>query len=150
MQAMRSTTAAAALSERSRIRCARGASRMYGNPIEVAGTTHKPSVLAVEGLGGYDCINCTRSLAHTMGLAPILEPVWQAVPYLPVASAPLSGNFDSATAGFPSIAPTPGCEGEPNGHYCAQIAPSSLHQRVRFFQTAVNDPVPTIVNPFED
>jgi hypothetical protein len=131
---------------------------MYQNPIEVAGTTRKPSVLVVEGLGGDDCINCTRSLAHTLGPVPIVEPVWQAVPYLPVASAPLSGNFDSATAGLaqyvaagvPGIPPTPGCEGEPIGHYCAQSAPSSLHQRVRFFQTAVTDPVPTLVNPFED
>ena len=31
----------------------------------------------------------------------------------------------------------------------AQIADSAIEQRVRFFQTALTDPAPTIVNPFD-
>jgi len=55
----------------------------------------------------------------------------------------------------PGIDPTPGCVGLPpaigsEGHFCAQRAAESLHQRVVFFQTAVTDPVPTIIDPFSE
>ena len=44
---------------------------------------------------------------------------------------------------------TPGCAGQPEGHYCAQTAPESLHQRSVFFASAVTG-VPVIIDPFAD
>ncbi|MGB5365495.1 MAG: hypothetical protein WBM75_05415 [Polyangiales bacterium] len=134
---------------------------MYANPIEVAGTTQKPSVLIQEGIIDVGIpTNCTRGLAHTMGLVPIVDRVAEVVPYLSVASTPLMGNFQSGTrtaglaqyvaANASDLTVTAGCECPPacglDGHYCGQQAPSSVSQRVRFLQTAVSDPVPTIFN----
>jgi hypothetical protein len=51
--------------------------------------------------------------------------------------------------GVPGIATTPGCEAQPEGHFCAQTAPASLHQRSVFFQSAL-DGVPVIVDPLAE
>jgi len=131
---------------------------MYANPLEVAGTFRKPSVLVQEGIG--DTLvpnNATRSLAYTLGQVPHIEPIQMMVPYLPTAPGPIMGNIDSETtsafaqyvpAGIPGLEPTPTCEFQTEGHFCAQTADSAIEQRVRFFQSALTDPAPTIVNPF--
>jgi hypothetical protein len=132
---------------------------MYRNPIEVAGTLRKPSVLVQEGIG--DTLvpnNATRSLAYTLGVVPHIEPVQVPVPYLPTAPGPIVANIDAQTtaafaqyvpAGIPGLEPTPTCELQPEGHYCAQIAEPAIDQRVQFFLSTLTDPAPIIVNPFD-
>lgn len=133
---------------------------MYADPVEVRGTTEKPSVLVQEGVGDTST-HATRGLAQTLGPVPVLEPIWQAVPYLPIATPPITDNIELAPRttsglaqyvpdGFPGIPPTPGCIGITNAHVCGQASRYSRHQRVRFLQTAVEDAAPTIVNPFEE
>lgn len=130
---------------------------LYRNPLEVAGTTRKASVLVVEGVG--DTIapnNATRSMAWTLGPIPHLAPIWQASPILEQVTGPLSGNIDSETTaalyqfvpfGTPAIPYTPGCQFEPEGHFCAQSAEEARLQRLLFLKSAVEDPVPTITDP---
>ena len=130
---------------------------LYRNRLEVAGTTRKASVLVQEGVG--DMLipnNATRSLAWTFGPIPHLEPVWDPTPILEPVTGPVMGNIDPETtaafyqfvaSGVPGIPATPGCENEPNGHFCAQDAPAALLQRVRFLRSAVEQAVPTIVDP---
>jgi pimeloyl-ACP methyl ester carboxylesterase len=130
---------------------------LYRNRLEVAGTTRKASVLFQEGVG--DMLmpsNVTRSLAWTFGPIPHLEPVWDSTPILEPITGPVMGNIDPETtaafhqfvaAGVSGIPPTPGCENEPNGHFCAQDAPAALLQRVLFLRSAVEQAVPTIVDP---
>lgn len=130
---------------------------LYRNRLEVAGTTRKASVLFQEGVG--DMLipsNVTRSLAWTFGPIPHLEPVWDPTPILQPITGPVIANIDPETtaafyqfvpAGVPGIAPTPGCENEPNGHFCAQDAPAAQLQRVLFLRSAVEQAVPTIVDP---
>ncbi len=132
---------------------------MYRNPVEVAGTLRKPSVLVQEGIG--DTLipnNATRSLAYTLGVVPHIEPIQVPVPYLPTAPGPIVANIGPETtaafaqyvpAGVPGLEPTPTCELQPEGHYCAQIAEPAIDQRVQFFLSALTDPAPTIVNPFD-
>lgn len=130
---------------------------LYRDRLEVAGTTRKASVLFQEGVG--DMLipnNATRSLAWTFGPIPHLEPVWDPSPVLEPITGPVMGNIDPETtaafyqfvaAGVSGIPPTPGCENEPNGHFCAQDAPAALLQRVLFLRSAVEQAVPTIVDP---
>lgn len=126
----------------------------YANPIEVGGTFKKPSVLVQEGIGDtFVPNNATRSLVYALGGAPLIGPIAEPVPYLPTAEAPIVANIDAQTTsayaqyvpdGIPDLPLTPGCEFWFEGHFCAQVAPSSLNQRLRFFQTALTDPAPTI------
>jgi hypothetical protein len=130
---------------------------LYRNRLEVAGTTRKASVLFQEGVG--DMLipnNATRSLAWTFGPIPHLEPVWDPTPILEPITSPVMANIDPETtavfyqfvaAGVSGIPPTPGCENEPDGHFCAQDAPAALLQRVLFLRSAVEQAVPTIVDP---
>jgi len=130
---------------------------LYRNRLEVAGTTRKASVLFQEGVG--DMLipsNATRSLAWTFGPIPHLEPAWDPTPILQPMTGPVIANIDPETtaafyqfvaAGVPGIAPTPGCENEPNGHFCAQDAPAAQLQRVLFLTSALEQAVPTIVDP---
>ena len=132
---------------------------MYRNPIEVAGTVRKPSVLVQEGIADtFVPNNATRSLAYTLGQVPHVEPIRVPVPYLPAVPGPIMGNIDSETTagyaqyvpvGIPGLEPTPTCEFEPEGHFCAQLADAAKQQRVIFFKTALSDPAPSIVNPFD-
>ena len=132
---------------------------LYRNPIEVAGTTRKPSVLIVEGVNDRSVPNnATRSLAWTIGPIPHLEPVQQAVPSLESISGPVAGNMGADTTaayyqfvpqGVPGVPPTPGCWFDYDGHSCAQSSPESQLQRRIFFQTAVTNPAPIIVDPLE-
>src|SRR5262245_13069993 len=132
---------------------------LYRDRLAVAGTTRKPSVLVLEGLN--DTLvpnNATESMAWSMGPIPHIQPVQRPVPFLTTVTAPIMANIDAeTTAGFyqyvPSgvadIAVTPGCESQPEGHYCAQTAPASLHQRAVLFQSALSG-VPVIIDPFAE
>ena len=100
--------------------------------------------------------NATRSLAWTFGPIPHLAPIWQASPILEQVIGPVTGNIDSETTaalyqfvpfGVPGIPHTPGCEFEPEGHFCAQSAAEAHLQRLLFLKSAVEDPVPTITDP---
>jgi pimeloyl-ACP methyl ester carboxylesterase len=130
---------------------------LYRNPLEVAGTTRKASVLVVEGVGDTTVPNnATRSLAWIFGPIPHLAPIWEASPILEQVTGPVTGNIDAETTaafyqfvpfGISGIPHTPGCEFEPNGHGCGQAAPEARLQRLLFLKSAVEDPVPTIVDP---
>jgi hypothetical protein len=138
------------------------ASFIYRDPVLVRGTTRKASILVVEGLNDSFVPNhATDSLAWILGPIPHLQPVQRPVPFLEPAVGPIAGNIDEqTTAAFyqyvpvsiPDIDPTPGCTvlsetSAREGHYCAQSAAESLRQRVVFFQTALTDPAPAIIDP---
>lgn len=130
---------------------------LYRNRLEVAGTTRKASVLVTEGVGDSTVPNnATRSLAWTFGSIPHLEPIWDLSPILEPITGPVTANIDSETtaafyqfvpAGIPGIPATPGCEFWPDGHSCGQAAPPARLQRALFLRSAVENPVPTIVDP---
>jgi pimeloyl-ACP methyl ester carboxylesterase len=130
---------------------------LYRNRLEVVGTTLKASVLFQEGVGDMGVpSNATRSLAWTFGPIPHLEPVWDPTPILEPITGPVTGNIDPETtaafyqfvaAGVSGVPPTPGCENEPNGHFCAQDAPAAQLQRTLFLKSAVEQAAPTIVDP---
>jgi hypothetical protein len=130
---------------------------LYRDPLPVAGTLRKPSVLVLEGINDTLVPNhATESMAWVMGPIPHVAPVQRPVPFLNVVTAPITANINAeTTAGFfqyvpigvPDLPATPGCAGQPEGHYCAQTAPESLHQRSVFFTTALTG-VPTIIDPF--
>ena len=127
---------------------------MYDRPLAVGGLLRKPSVLVQEGIGDTRVPNnATRSLAFTLGQVPQLAPIAQQVPFLPTAAGLVTGNIDSETtagysqyvpSGVPGLVVTPGCELEPEGHFCAQDAPAAITQRTGFLRSAVDEAVPTI------
>src|SRR6185436_16287178 len=135
---------------------------LYRAPVVVNGTTKKASVLVVEGLNDSLVPNhATESLVWQIGPIPHLLPVQRAVPFLETVTGPVVANIDAETTaafyqyvpvGVDGIDPTPGCAAlnQPEGHYCAQSAPESEHQRVVFFQTALTDPAPTIIDPLAE
>jgi hypothetical protein len=56
--------------------------------------------------------------------------------------------------GVEGVDPTPGCDDSTlaessarEGHYCAQSAEESLRQRVHFFETALGEDAPEIIDP---
>ncbi len=132
---------------------------IYRDPVPIAGSTQKASILLLEGLD--DSLvpnNATDSLAWAMGPIPHVRPVQRAVPFLETVDGPVVGNIDGRTTaafyqyvpvGVTGVDPSPGCAalGEREGHYCAQSAAESLRQRLVFFQTALTDAAPTIINP---
>lgn len=135
---------------------------VYRSPLVVNGTTRKASVLLVEGLNDSLVPNhATESLAWTMGPLPHLGPVQRSVPFLETIEGPVVANIDEETTaafyqyvpvGIEGIDPTPGCTvlsqtSAREGHYCAQSAAESEHQRVVFFQSALTDSAPTIIDP---
>lgn len=69
--------------------------------------------------------------------------------YLVTMSATTAGYAQYVPAGIPGLEPTPTCESQTESHYCAQTADSAKEPRLLFFQTALTDPAPTIVNPSE-
>jgi hypothetical protein len=136
------------------------AARLYRDPIEVAGTTRKASILWTEGLNdSFIPPTSRRAAAHAIGL-PLLEPVRENVAILDIEATPVSANVDADTTGgvfqyvpdgVTGIPPTPGCEFfGTDGHFCAQLAPASWLQRVQFFQSALGAGAPVISNPFVD
>lgn len=119
---------------------------LYRDPVPIDGTTRKASLLVVEGIDdGFTSNNSTRSLARQLGGIPQLVPPVVDVPDLPKRAGPIQGNVDpDTTAAMVQFAPagsglppTPGCETQFEGHYCAQSAPSARAQRVRFYQSAL-------------
>jgi len=136
---------------------------LYRNPLNIAGTTRKASILLSEGLDDSLVPNhASESLAWTLGPIPHLQPIQRPVPFLAPATGPLTANVDAETTaaffqfvpvGVPGIPPTPGCAALPpssggEGHYCAQSAAEARQQRVLFLESALSQPVPTITNPF--
>ncbi|MBI3783508.1 MAG: hypothetical protein HY270_08910 [Deltaproteobacteria bacterium] len=129
---------------------------IYHHPLTISGTTSRASILMTEGLtDGLIPNNATDSLAWALGPLPHLQPVQSPVPFLTPVVGPVVANIDAATsaafyqfvpAGVPGITVTPGCESQPEGHYCAQGAPVASAQRVAFFQSALTG-APTIINP---
>jgi hypothetical protein len=129
---------------------------IYRDPLEVAGTTRKASILVVEGIqDNYVPNNATDSLAWLLGI-PQLPPIARRVPLLSVEDAPATANIDAETTagmvqyvptGVPDLPPSPGCESNDEGHFCAQSSPVAVQQRQEFYQSAVDDPVPTIPAP---
>jgi len=88
---------------------------------------------------------------------------WRMPPRDPRVS-PLRGNLaDGATGAYVELvpaaggeAPTPGCVGDPTallddlmreGHFCAQLAPESIEQRVAFLRSAVRQAPPVVIDP---
>jgi hypothetical protein len=132
---------------------------VYRDPVPIAGSTQKASILLIEGLEDSLVPNhATDSLAWAMGPIPHLKPVQRVVPFLETVDGPVVANMDEqTTAAFYQYVPvdiagisaTPGCAafGEREGHYCAQIAAESLRQRVVFLQTALSQSAPTIIDP---
>jgi pimeloyl-ACP methyl ester carboxylesterase len=126
---------------------------IYRTPADVDGVTQKASILLQEGLQDFN--HATRALAWSLGM-PHLEPIWEASPILQSTTGPVTANIDANTtaafyqfvpAGVPGIPPTPGCQFEPVGHFCAQAAAEAEQQRAQFLRSAIDDPVPTIVDP---
>jgi hypothetical protein len=137
---------------------------IYRDPFDISGTTQRASILVVEGLDDSLVPNhASESLAFEIGPLPHLSPVQRAVPFLSPALGPIVGNVNSQTSaaffqyvpvGVPGIPPTPGCAALPpssasEGHFCAQSAAESLHQREVFFQSALVG-VPRIIDPFSE
>ena len=119
---------------------------LYREPLEIDGTTQKASLLVVEGIDdSFTSNNSTRSLARQLGGIPQLAPAVIAMPDLPQQAGPIQGNVDATTTaamvqfapGGAAVPPTPGCEFQFEGHYCAQTAPAARAQRVDFYQSAL-------------
>ncbi|MCX8071182.1 MAG: hypothetical protein N3C12_01840 [Candidatus Binatia bacterium] len=136
---------------------------LYREPLEVAGTRKKASVLLTEGLEDSLVPNhTTEALAWLMGPIPHLAPVQRPVPFLSVVSGPLQGNIDAQTTaaffqfvptGIPNLPPTPGCAAlspaiGSEGHYCAQDAAEARRQRIEFLRSALEGAAPRIIDPF--
>jgi hypothetical protein len=49
-----------------------------------------------------------------------------------------------APDGIDGIPPSPGCIGQYEGHFCAQVAPEAHRLRADFYRSAVEDTVPVI------
>ena len=134
------------------------AARLFRDPIEVDGTTRKPSILWSEGLNdGQSPPTARRAAANAIGL-PLLEPVREAVAVLSTEPTPVSANIDAATTGgvfqyvpggVPGVPATADCEGTSEGHFCGAASHPALLQRALFFVSALGGP-PIIANPFLD
>jgi hypothetical protein len=135
---------------------------LYREPLTVLGTRRKASILLIEGLEDRLIPNhATESMAWALGPLPHLEPVQRAVPFLEPRRAPVSGNMDAeTTAGFyqytplgvPGVEPTPGCAllspvNATEGHFCVQSAEESLRQLRVFFDTALTQEAPILIDP---
>jgi len=127
-----------------------------------------PSVLLIAGRGDRFVPNrASRSLAWVLGPLPWLNGPQTGGIGLPSASAPLRGNLaDGATGAYVELVPaasgetpTPGCAGDPaalldellrEGHFCAQLAPESIEQRVAFLRSAVDAGRPVVIDPLAE
>ena len=122
-----------------------------------SGRTPEASVLLTAGRGDSFVPNrASRSLAWVLGPLPWLEISGPSAVGLPMARLPLRANQPDGSTGayiefVPSGSdrpPTPGCD-QPGvsiaimreGHFCAQLAPESLRQRVTFLRSAAREDV---------
>lgn len=126
------------------------AGRLYDDPYPLD-RPERASVLLIEGLAdGLVPEPSTRAAATAMGLTQ-LQPSPEPVPTLAQgAPGPLGANIDARTTGgflqyvpkgYGALTPSPTCEGQAEGHYCAQSASRQVY--VRFFESALGG-VPTI------
>lgn len=115
----------------------------------------RAGVLAFEGLrDSYVPPESTRGAAAAFSL-PLLEPSAEPVPALASISAPVAANIDAGTtgamvqmvpSGLTGFEPSAGCQRQPEGHFCPQIAPEARALRAGFFQSALEG-VPRIAPP---
>ena len=121
------------------------------------GTPARASVLIVEGIGDSLVPNHgTRALANLIGPVLQVEPVQQSSPVVSAVPGPLAANVNATTTagyyqyvpgGIPGLTPTPGCDVEPEGHFCPQSAAVAIDQRVRFFESALSESAPVVIDP---
>lgn len=114
-----------------------------------------PSVLMVEGVGDlWTPRQSTRAGAYVFDL-PHIGPQYTPSPYLTAVEGPVAANLNDRTATgglFQFVAdgnetpPSSGCEGETDGHFCAQIADGAEIQRVQFL-LSVQSGAPEIIVP---
>jgi len=134
---------------------------LYREPIEIEGTTRKASLLLMAGLYDRRIPNrMTDALAWAIGPLPLLAPVTRAVPFLRTRVGPIQGNLTpTATGAYHQIVPfgIVGAIGRADcrprdfglwvsrsGHYCAQLAPSAVSERVAFLRSTLDGAPPTI------
>jgi hypothetical protein len=127
---------------------------LYREPFDL-GVSGRASVLLTEGLGDSVVPQFVmRSGASQLGI-PQLEPFAERVPSLTSVTAPLSGNIASGTTaaffqfvpkGSAAGTPTPGCNNQTEGHFCAQSAAEAERQRLEFFTSALSG-TPRIIDP---
>ncbi len=140
---------------------------LFRQPIEVADTTRKASILLTAGIYDRRIPNrMTDALAWALGPLPMLAPVTRAVPFLYSRTGPVRGNLTRTTSGaYHQIVPFgvvgAGIEADCNpadlgrwvagsGHFCVQVAPSAIAERVAFFRSALTSAVPVIGTEFDD
>ena len=138
---------------------------LYREPLEID-PPQRASVLVVEGLNDSLIPNhATRSWVRELGPIPRLGELGRAIFGLERVTDAVSGNIDARTTaafyqyvprGVEGVDPTPGCDDPAlaessarEGHYCAQTAQESLEQRVHFFETALGDGAPEIIDPLK-
>ena len=139
---------------------------LYRDPIEIAGTTRKASILLTAGVEDHRVPNrFTDALAWWMGPLPMLEPVGREVSFLASVEGPLRANIrPDTTAAYVQIVPagltgaSASADCDPllmghlaavDGHFCAQIAPTAIQQRLSFFLSALEGAAPVIANPMD-
>ena len=85
-----------------------------------------------------------------------VEPVQQGSPVLTSVAGALFANVNATTtagyyqyvpSGVPGMDPTPGCIAHSEGHFCPQNAPEAVRQRSEFFQMALSEAAPLIIDP---
>ena len=136
---------------------------LYREPLGID-PPQRASVLVVEGLNDSLIPNhATRSWVRELGLIPQLGLPGREIFGFERVEDAVSGNIDARTTaafyqyvprGVEGVEPTPGCDDPAlaessarEGHYCAQSADESLRQRVHFFETALGEDAPEIIDP---
>jgi hypothetical protein len=136
---------------------------LYREPLGID-PPQRASVLVVEGLNDSLVPNhATRSWVRELGPVPQLGEPGREIFGLERVEGAVSGNIDARTtavfyqyvpSGVEGVEPTPGCDDSTlaessarEGHYCAQSAEESLRQRVHFFETALGEDAPEIIDP---
>jgi hypothetical protein len=136
---------------------------LYREPLGID-PPQRASVLVVEGLNDSLIPNhATRSWVRELGPIPQIGGPGRAIFGFERVEDAVSGNIDARTTaafyqyvprGVEGVDPTPGCDDPAlaessarEGHYCAQSADESLRQRVHFFETALGEGAPEIIDP---
>jgi hypothetical protein len=136
---------------------------LYREPLGID-PPQRASVLVVEGLNDSLIPNhATRSWVRELGPIPQIGEPGRAIFGFERVEDAVSGNIDARTTaafyqyvprGVEGVEPTPGCDDPAlaessarEGHYCAQSAEESLRQRVHFFETALGEGAPEVIDP---
>jgi len=136
---------------------------LYREPLGID-PPQRASLLVVEGLNDSLIPNhATHSWVRELGPIPLLAGPGREIFGLGRVERAVSGNIDAQTtaalyqyvpSGVEGFDPTPGCDDPAlaessarEGHYCAQSAEESLRQRVRFFEAALWEEAPEIIDP---